>query len=380
MTNLFCPFDLSGIELSNRIVMAPMTRVRAPDDIANAGIALHYTQRATAGLIVTEGTPISREGQGYIFNPGIYTPAQIEGWKLTTDSVHSVGGRIYAQIWHVGRLSHPSIQDKGISPVSATSKQARASQAFGYDAQGKPARLHSPAPRRLSTEEVERVIRDFADAASNAVEAGFDGVEIHGANGYLHEQFLNPHVNDRSDRYSAETLENRIRFTLDVIDACIERIGSERVGIRLSPYGELFDMPLYDEIDQTYEQLAIEVGERNLSYVHIMNQRGAERFYFVERTNQDDDFFVLLKKMKAHLPRTALILAGGLTPVRAERLITQGYIDLAAFGKNFISNPDLVARFKNGWPLAPVNADRIYAGDFTGYIDYPPFHANTSVK
>ncbi|MEG0885990.1 MAG: alkene reductase, partial [Janthinobacterium sp.] len=185
---------------------------------------------------VSEGTPISREGQGYLFNPGIYTPEQIEGWRLTTNSVHALGGKIVAQLWHVGRMSHPSIQDDGRAPVSASSKQPANSKAFGYNEHGVPDMVAPPAPRQLTTEEVARVVNDFAQAAQNAIDAGFDGVEIHGANGYLHEQFLNPLVNDRSDQYSATTLENRIRFTLEVIDAIVARIGAARTGIRLSPY------------------------------------------------------------------------------------------------------------------------------------------------
>jgi 2,4-dienoyl-CoA reductase-like NADH-dependent reductase (Old Yellow Enzyme family) len=209
MTELFSPFDLAGTLLANRIVMAPMTRSRAPDDIATETIARYYAQRATAGLIVSEGTPISREGQGYLFNPGIFTPEQIAGWRLTTQAVHAAGGRIFAQLWHVGRVSHTSIQADGLSPVSASSKIARGATAFGYDEEGQSGFVPTSAPRQLATQEVVRILGDFADAAAHAVEAGFDGVEIHGANGYLLEQFLNPTVNDRSDLYSADTMENR---------------------------------------------------------------------------------------------------------------------------------------------------------------------------
>lgn len=354
--------------------MAPLTRSRAPDDIANEIIALYYTQRATAGLIISEGTPISREGQGYLFNPGIYTAQQIKGWRLTTDSVHAVGGKMFAQIWHVGRVSHPSIQVGGKLPVSGTTKQAVGATAFGYDADGHPALVTPPAPRQLTTEEIFRVVAEFAQAAENALDAGFDGVEIHGANGYLFEQFMNPLVNDRTDQYSADLLENRLRFTLEVIDAVVSRIGADRVGMRVSPYGQLFDMPLYDEIDETYTALAAAIGARRLAYVHVMDQSG----FPAPGTEGNgggpgEDFINLLATMKSKMPETAIILAGGMTRDRAEQLIGDGIIDLAAFGAPYISNPDLVERLRNRWPLNQAKRDYFYGGGSEGYIDYPPY-------
>ena len=373
MTNLFEAFPLGGTSLQNRIVMAPLTRSRAPDDVASERIALYYAQRATAGLIVSEGTPISREGQGYLFNPGIYTPEQIAGWRLVTDSVHAVGGKMFAQIWHVGRVSHPSIQHGGQLPVSASTKQPVGATAFGYDANGTPALVEPPAPRQLSTAEVARVVGEFAQAAQNAIEAGFDGVEIHGANGYLHEQFLNPLVNDRTDQYSAGELANRLRFTLEVIDAVVARIGADRVGIRVSPYGQLFDMPLYEQIDETYTALAAEIGARKLAYVHVMDQSGFPAPGTVESGGGPKAAFLnLLSAMKAKLPETALILAGGMSRIRAEEMINDGVIDLAAFGTAYISNPDLVARLKHNWPLAEANRATFYGGGAEGYIDYAP--------
>lgn len=372
MTDLFKPFDLSGLNLQNRIVMAPMTRARASNDVADALTALYYTQRATAGLIVSEGTSISREGRGYLFNPGIYSAAQIDGWKLVTDSVHAIGGHIFAQLWHVGRVSHPSIQDDGKLPVSPSSLRAKDSAAYGYNEKGEPDRVEPPAPRQLRTDEVERIVEDFAQAAENAIQAGFDGVEIHGANGYLHEQFLNPKVNDRTDKYAGDLLENRLRFTVEVIDAVVKRIGAHRVGIRISPYGQLFDMPLYDQIDETYLALAEEIGKRNLAYVHVMNQDSFERIDRAIQGESGAGLFGLLKQMKPKLGGNALILAGGLTCQRAEELVSEGLIDLAGFGQAFISNPDLVARLEHGWPLTPADRDTFYGGDERGYIDYAP--------
>ncbi|MDD2056860.1 alkene reductase [Pseudomonas sp. GD03860] len=372
MIDLFAPYNLAGLTLNNRFVMAPMTRSRAPQDIATEQLALHYTQRGTAGLIVSEGTPISREGQGYLFNPGIFTAQQIEGWKLVTDSVHSVGGRMFAQLWHVGRVSHTSIQLDGKAPVSSTGKVAQGAVAFGYTAEGEPGFVATSTPRPLTTEEVARVAEDFAQAAQNAIEAGFDGVEIHGANGYLVEQFLNPLVNDRSDRYGADTLEGRLRFVFEVVDAVSARIGVHRVGIRISPYGQLFDMPLYPQIDETYAALCAGMGARGIAYVHVMDQT---HFFLASEsaTTQEQALRRLLEHCKAQLGDTALILAGDMTLERAQDLVDAGLIDLAGFGQPFIANPDLVARLKNGWPLTTPDRTSYYGGTGKGYVDYSPY-------
>lgn len=375
MTSLFTPFDLAGTPLRNRVVMAPLTRARAPNDIADERIALYYAQRATAGLIVSEGTPISQEGQGYLFNPGIFRPEQIEGWRLVTNSVHAVGGRIVAQLWHVGRVSHPTIQADGRLPVSASSKRPVGAQAFGYDETGTPTLVAPPAPRQLATDEIARIVGEFAQAAANAIDAGFDGVEIHGANGYLFEQFMNPLVNDRTDQYAADTMENRLRFTLEVIDAVVARIGAARTGIRLSPYGQLFDMPLHDAIDETYGVLSKAIGERGLAFVHLMDQSGFKVGDVVVDPGAEGGFQGLLRTIKGNLPNTALILAGGLDRARAEQLIDAGLIDLAAFGTPFIANPDLVARLQNGWPLNTPDRTTFYGGGAKGYTDYPAYAA-----
>lgn len=378
MNQLFQPFQLAGRTLSNRVVMAPMTRSRAPDDVATESIALYYAQRATAGLIVSEGTPISREGQGYVFNPGIYTPEQIAGWRLATQSVRALGGSMFAQIWHVGRVSHPSIQLNGQAPVSGTSKIAEGGMAYGYTEDGQPGMVPTTTPRQLATDEVPRVVQDYANAAANALEAGFDGVEIHGANGYLFEQFLNPLVNDRDDQYAAGSMENRLRFALEVVDAVIARIGCERVGIRLSPYGRLFGMPHYDEIDATYTALVKALGERGIAYVHIMDQSGFIIGEDATAGSVSAKIHNLLRVFRTYLPETALILAGGMTRERAEALIEDGTIDLAGFGQPFISNPDLVARLRNGWPLAQPDRATYYGGDARGLTDYPAYNLANS--
>lgn len=376
MVDLFQPYALNGITLRNRIVMAPMTRSRAPHDAADTMTALYYAQRATAGLIVSEGTPISREGQGYLFNPGIFTEAQIAGWRLSTDSVRAVGGRMFAQLWHVGRVSHTSLQPDGGAPVSASSTRAEGAVAFAYDEAGQPGFVPTSTPRALTTDEVRRIVQDFATAAQNAVRAGFDGVEIHAANGYLFEQFLNPLVNDRTDAYS-NSLENRIRFAVEVVDAIVARIGAERVGIRISPYGQLFDMPPYPDTLETYRALSAELGKRGIAYVHVMDQsnyamkgQDAPEAGAQSASARTEE---LLRTIKGEIGGAALILAGAMTLERAQQLVDAGLIDLAAFGQPFIANPDLVARLQQGLPLAEPVRETYYGGGAGGYIDYPPY-------
>jgi N-ethylmaleimide reductase len=371
MAKLFSGFDLSGLHLSNRIVMAPMTRSRASQEIADERIALYYTQRSSAGLIVTEGTQISREGQGFLFTPGIFSKEQIEGWRLTTQSVHAAGGRIFAQIWHVGRVSHSSLQDNGGAPVSSTGRSAGGAMAYAYGEDGVPSFVEATPARALETGEISRIVSDYAQAAENAIAAGFDGVEIHGANGYLVEQFINPLFNDRTDRYGPHPMENRLRFALEVVDAVIDRIGKSRVGIRLSPYGQAYDMPLFGDIDETYLALVAALGQREIAYLHFMDQ---SRFAVAEKQEPtaSSKFDILLQECRVHLPGTAIILAGGMTRERAEDLIGRNVIDLAAFGQPFIANPDLVARLRNGSSLAAAKKETYYGGGATGFIDYPP--------
>lgn len=366
MSKLFEPYTMRGRKLANRIAMAPMTRSRNPDGIANDLTAQYYRQRATAGLIVTEGTPISRTAEGFLFIPGLYTEKQVACWSKVTKAVHEEGGIIFAQLWHVGRVSHVSNQPSGIAPVSSTAQIARNSQAWGLTADGTPGAVNVSQPRALSTDEVRGVISDFAAAAGNAIEAGFDGVELHGANGYLIEQFLNPLVNDRTDAYRGDTLEGRVRFLLEVVDAVVARIGAERTAIRLSPYGGLFDMGQYPEIEETYLHVAEELSKRNLAYVHLMDQKSRGSSAIPP---------TFLKKFRAYYIGT-LILAGGMTKELAERYIADDLIDVAAFGEPFIANPDLVARLRNDWPLVKPDRALSYGGDANGYTDYPAYQAS----
>ncbi|WP_110685593.1 alkene reductase [Salinicola aestuarinus] len=360
MASLFEPFDLNGTRLDNRIVMAPMTRSRAPDDIPTEMGALYYRQRASAGLIISEGTPISRQGQGYLYNPGIFGPDQIAGWAKAAKAVHERGGIFFAQIWHVGRVSHTSIQVAGDKPVGPSEQQG--GMAFGYNEDGIADMLSASQPRRLETQEIREIVRDFGQAAVNSREAGFDGVEVHGANGYLFEQFLNPHVNDRNDAYGGSR-ENRCRLLLEAVDEASKLIGAHRVGVRLSPFGTLFDMPEYDDNGETYLYLAREFNKRGLAYVHLHDQGGQGMPPMPrEYLRQFRDVY-----------QGNLLLAGNLDQAEAQKLVDEGTIDLPVFGRLYTSNPDLVERMKNDWPLADFDPTTFYGGDARGYVDFPTY-------
>lgn len=378
MANLFSSFKLAHLHLSNRIVMPPMTRVRAPKDIPTEQMALYYAQRASAGLIIAEGSPISKEGQGYLFNPGIFTKEQIAGWRLVTNSVKSVGGKMFLQLWHVGRISHTSLQPGNIQPVSSTNKAAKNSNAFAWDENGKPGFVQSSTPRALQTGEIQRVINDFVQAAKNAMEAGFDGIELHAANGYIFDQFLNPVINDRTDQYSAFTMENRLRFLLETVDAVIGAIGAEHVSIRLSPYGILNDCPHYDDIEDTYLAIGEALGKRKIAYIHVMDQSG---FFTMPKGAESSSEAIkrLLHKWRRLLPETAIIFAGSLTKEKANELIEDGTIDLAGFGQPFIANPDLVYKLCKNLPLTLANKKTYYTGGANGYIDYAPYSYNQTM-
>ncbi|WP_306392781.1 alkene reductase [Telluria beijingensis] len=363
MTKLFQPYELGPRKLANHIAMAPMTRSRNPDLVADSRTALYYRQRAGAGLIVSEGTPVSPEGQGYIGVPGIWSAQQVAGWKLVTDAVHEEGGTIFAQIWHVGRMSHASLQPDGGAPVSVgTTAPARTdkNKAFVYLEDGSPGFADPTPPRALATDEVARVTADFVAAARNAIAAGFDGIEIHAANGYLFEQFLNPVLNDRSDQYGG-TLDNRARFLLETVDAIATAIGPERVGVRLAPNNRQFDMPAYDANEATYLHLAAALGQRGIVYVHLNDNWALGAPVIGEP---------FLRRFRAAYTGT-LILAGAMTNERARRLVDEGTIDLAAFGQPFIANPDLVRRLERGIALAMPDRATYYGGGSEGYIDYP---------
>jgi len=357
MKKLFTGYRLGDITLKNRFIMAPMTRSRARDEHADALTALYYAQRASAGLIISEGLPVSREGTGYLFNPGIYLDSHVEAWLPVTQAVHKKGGKIFAQLWHVGRVSHTSLQPEGQPPVSAVAVQG--GSAFAWDENGEPATVTASLPRALLTEEIKQIVADFRKAAANAISAGFDGVEVHGANGYLIEQFINPVLNTRDDGYGGGSLASRTRLLLEIVDAISDEIGTSRTGVRLSPCNQLQDMAPYADTSETYLYIGKELSRRGIAYVHLMAQ-GPVMFNGLLR-----DF--------RKVWRGTLILAGGLTPAQAAALIDDGLTDLAAFGSPFIANPDFVERVRKGWPLTMARRSSYYGGGEEGYTDYP-FH------
>ncbi|MDO5666278.1 MAG: alkene reductase [Alcaligenaceae bacterium] len=370
MKSLFSAYNLSGLTLKNRLVMAPMTRSRAQDTVPSEITALYYKQRAGAGLIISEGSQISTQAVGYLFTPGIHSKEQVQGWKKVTEAVHEEGGKIFCQLWHVGRISHTSLHQDGASPVSSSNIRAKKTTSFTYDDEGKPAHLAASRPRALTTDEVKATAEDFARAALNAIEAGFDGVEIHGANGYLIEQFINGGINDRSDEYTGKTVEGRIRFALEVVDAVVAAIGNERVGIRLSPFNRIFDMPDFEGEEDTWLTLARELSKKNLAYVHISNRKaiisGEAGLSFLKRFRDAYD--------------GTLILAGEYTQAEADHDLQEGLSDLVAFGRPFISNPDLAERMKNNWPITPPNPATFYGGGEYGYTDYPAYELGVSAE
>ncbi|MBS1663247.1 MAG: alkene reductase [Bacteroidetes bacterium] len=364
-TNIFEPASVGSLRLKNRIAMAPMTRARNADGIPNDYNALYYAQRSGAGLIITEGTAISDTAKGVLHIPGLYSPAQVEGWRKVTKAVHERGSIIFTQLWHVGRVSHVSNQPGGMAPVGASDIQASKSFAWGYDEKGKEGFVIASKPRALSTDEVRQIVKDFANAAKKAIEAGFDGVELHGANGYLIEQFLNPFINNRVDEYGG-SIENRSRFLLEAVDAMIEAVGNDKVGVRLTPYGGLNELPHYDEIEATYQYLAKELAKRNIVYIHLMDQqsKGSHALPdgFIERFRSWYD--------------GVIILAGSMNREKSEKLINAGTIDIAGFGEPFIANPDLVERLQNNWELTPPNRDLHYGLGLHGYTDWPTYRQN----
>lgn len=361
MSSLFSPYQLGAHSLRNRIVMAPMTRARAQNLNPDATTALYYAQRASAGLIISEGLPISREARGAVYIPGIYTHAQVKAWRSVTDAVHARGGLIFAQLWHVGRASHVQHQIGGQPPVSSVAKVAQA-QTFVLDDAGVATRAQQSMPRALDAKEMPRLVNDYVTAAQNAIDAGFDGVEIHGANGYLPEQFINGALNDRTDQYGG-CIENRLRLPLEIVDGIAGALGAGRTGIRLAPFGRFNDMHPFADEAETWLALAAELSLRKLAYVHISDQEtlGAQAIPegFVQRFR--------------NVFQGTLMVAGGYEMENGQAALDDNRADLIAIGRPFISNPDLVERFRNSWPLTPGDVTTYYGGGAQGYIDYPNY-------
>jgi len=364
---LFDPLKTDALQLSNRLVMSPMTRNRAVEASApNALVATYYEQRASAGLIITEATQISAEGQGYLDTPGIYSPEQVAGWRRVTDAVHAKGGRIVVQLWHVGRISHVSLQPNGQPPVSSTARRAvgKTFTAQGFE--------DVSEPRALRLDELPRIVAEYRQAARNAIDAGFDGVEVHSANGYLLEQFLRDSVNDRTDAYGGPK-ENRARLLLEVMHAIVAEIGAGRTGIRLSPVTPANDAKQDSDAQGLFNYVVEQLAPLKLAFVHVVE--GATGG---PRDVAPFDYAALRSRFKEGNAQGAWIVNNGYTREMALDAVASGAADLVAFGKAFISNPDLVRRLRDDAPLAPLNRETLYGGTAAGYTDYAALAVTTS--
>jgi N-ethylmaleimide reductase len=351
---LFEPYQLGRVTLANRIVMAPLTRNRAGAGLVPSELAAtYYAQRASAGLIVTEATQVSAQAQGHQDTPGLYTRAQIAGWRQVTQAVHAKGGRIFVQLWHVGRVAHVDVQPGGAAPVAPSAIRA-ATKTFvnnGF--------VDVSEPRALALEELPGIVDDFRQAAANAMAAGFDGVEIHGANGYLLEQFIKDGANQRTDAYGG-SIENRARLLLEVVAAVAKEIGANRTGVRISPVSPANGISCSDPQPQ-YDHIAEQLDALGIVYLHVVE--GATGG---PRDVAPFDFAALRRRFH----QTYLANNGYTLELAAARL-DAGQADLFAVGRPFISNPDLVERLKRGAPLAPLNPATLYGGGAAGYTDYP---------
>ena len=360
-STLFQPLSLGALTLPSHIVMAPMTRSRStqPGDLPNTMMAEYYAQRASAGLIITEATQISPEGKGYSFTPGVYSREQVAGWRLVTDAVHAAGGRIALQLWHVGRMSHPSFHPDG-KPIAPSAIPPGAQVWVADPATGQGSMVDCPTPRALAIDEIARVIDDYRQAAENAEAAGFDAVEIHAANGYLIDEFLRTSSNHRTDRYGGD-VENRIRFAVEVAEAVSAVMGAGRTGIRVSPF--ITQRGMDDPVaPAAILALARELDRIGLAYLHLAEAD------WDDAPNTPVQFRHDLRAAYSG----AVIVAGGYTRAKAEDIVARGLADAVAFGRLFIANPDLPWRFAAGVPLANFDGAALYGGGAEGYTTYEP--------
>lgn len=360
VTTLFSTYDLGGITLSNRIVMAPLTRNRAGAGLVPSEFAAeYYAQRASAGLIITEATQVSAQAQGYQDTPGLYTPEQIAGWRKVTDAVHAKGGRIFVQLWHVGRISHIDLHG-GEAPVAPSAIRAETKTFVNNNF------ADVSEPRALELAEIPGIVESFRQAAANAIAAGFDGVEVHGANGYLLDQFAKDGANNRTDRYGG-SVENRARLTIEVVAAVAGEIGANRTGIRLSPVSPANGISSSDPQAQ-FDYIVAQLDTLDIAYIHVVE--GATGG---PRDVAPFDFAALRKAF-----RNTYIANNGFDHRLAEAHLAEGEADLIAFGRPFIANPDLVERLKSGAALAEIDPATLYGGGAKGYIDYPVANADTT--
>ncbi|HMS07534.1 MAG TPA: alkene reductase [Burkholderiaceae bacterium] len=365
MTTLFDPCTAGEIKLANRIVMAPLTRNRAPQAIPTPLMARYYEQRASAGLLITEGTAITHQGQGYADVPGLWSDEQVMAWRAVTDAVHAKGGRIVTQLWHVGRVSHASLQPGGAAPVAPSAIVAKTKTVLIVD--GMPRFVETSMPRELGAAEIPAIVQDYVRAARNAIRAGFDGVELHGANGYLVDQFLRAGSNHRTDEWGG-SIDKRTRFLVEVLTAIVAAIGGGRTGVRLSPV-----TPANDAFDAEPQALFTRAVQRlaplGLAYVHVIEgSTGAARDH--QMGEQAFDYVALKAAYREAGGRGAWMVNNGYTLELASRALEQG-ADLVAFGRAFIANPDLPARLKAGGPFNAPDRATFYGGGAQGYVDYP---------
>ena len=357
---LFEPYTLGSLTLSNRIVMAPLTRNRAgPGFVPGELAAAYYAQRASAGLLIAEATQISQQGQGYQDTPGIYTQAQIDGWRKVTDAVHAKGGRIFLQLWHVGRVSHVALQANGAAPVAPSAIRANTKTFVNNGF------VEVSVPRALALDELPGIVEDFRKAAENAIAAGFDGVEIHGANGYLLDQFAKDGANVRTDAYGG-SIENRARLMLEVTAAVVDEIGAERTGIRISPVSPANGVTTTDPQAQ-FDYIVDRLNGLGIVYLHVIE--GATGG---PRDTAPFDFGSLRRRFG-----NTYMANNGYDLELATSHLAEGKADLFAFGRPFIANPDLVKRLKTGAPLAAFNPATLYGGGAAGYTDYPAIAAGS---
>lgn len=350
---LLTPYKMGKFNLSHRVVLAPLTRNRSYNNIPQPHAILYYSQRTTnGGLLITEATGVSNTAQGYPETPGIWTKEHVEAWKPIVDAVHNKGGIFFCQIWHVGRVSSYAFQPNGQAPISCTDKGVTP----GLDG------VDWSPPRRLRIDEIPHIVNDFRLAARNAIDAGFDGVEIHGANGYIIDQFIKDTVNDRTDIYGG-SLENRCRFALEIVNAVVDEIGADRVGMRLSPFADFMETGDSNP-DALGLYMANEVGKFNILYLHVIEPRMVK---IGERYENPHSLLPMRKAFKG-----SFIAAGGYNRTEGNRVIAENYSDLVAFGRLFLANPDLPRRFKLDAPLNKYNRNTFYIPDpVIGYTDYP---------
>ena len=355
MTSLLEKSTLATLSLQNRFVMSPLTRCRALGNVPTDLMVEYYTQRASAGLIISEGTSPSANGIGYARIPGIYSAAQIAGWSKVTAAVHGQGAKIFMQIMHCGRIGH-SLNVPAGGQILAPSAVAATGEMWTDSSGMQP----NAMPTAMTEAQIKSTVAEYAQGAKNALDAGFDGVELHAANGYLLEQFIRPTSNQRTDAYGG-SIENRARFVLEVVDAVVKAVGKDKVGIRLSPFGVFNDMPVYPELADEYAYLAEQLNARGLVYIHLVDHSpmGAPAV--------PDSIKAMFRKTF----KGALILSGGYDAVRADKDIADGRCDLVAFGRPFLANPDFIARSKAGAAMNAPDMDSFYTADAKGYTDYP---------